>query len=132
MSRFGRRLPRPAAVVDTIAGTSTSPFVKSCGCGRSFTLAEWRRLPFVGEQRFEAPPYRLELRDCRCGSTIALWTDRDGVPCDDDGNPITESAADLVSPRPRGEGRAPLDMAGARPNLDDVRAALNFAEGLEP
>jgi len=39
---------------------------KRCGCGRTHTRAEWLTLPFVGLS------YGLELRNCACGSTIAV------------------------------------------------------------
>ena len=44
--------------------------VKRCSCNRPYTEAEWRALPFVGYQAGEAD--RLALRNCPCGSTIAI------------------------------------------------------------
>lgn len=41
---------------------------KQCGCGEIYTRREWLHLLFVGNDH-EA---RLELRNCICGSTIAL------------------------------------------------------------
>ncbi len=46
--------------------------VKTCTCCLSdLTLAEWLLLPLVGTQRFPGEPV-LELRNHRCGSTIAI------------------------------------------------------------
>ncbi len=44
--------------------------IKTCGCGRMHTRAAWRALPFKGTQCDEVD--HLELRDCPCGSTIAV------------------------------------------------------------
>ena len=44
--------------------------VCSCGCGRTYTARQWRRLALVGLQ--EVPPgfgEPRELRNCECGST---------------------------------------------------------------
>jgi hypothetical protein len=44
---------------------------KVCGrCARSFTQAEWAALPLLGVQVF--PDEKLELRNCPCGSTLAV------------------------------------------------------------
>jgi hypothetical protein len=43
---------------------------KVCGCGRPYTRAGWDRLPFVGVQ--DDGVERIELRNCVCGSTIAV------------------------------------------------------------
>lgn len=40
---------------------------KRCGCGRVYTLAQWLELRLVA-----ANWERLEMRDCVCGSTIAV------------------------------------------------------------
>jgi hypothetical protein len=41
---------------------------KKCGCGRVHTQEGWKQLPFVGVMHEDC----LELRNCPCGSTIAL------------------------------------------------------------
>ncbi len=41
--------------------------IKTCGCGRAFTAAAWARLPYVGIMAG-----CLEMRNCLCGSTIAV------------------------------------------------------------
>ena len=43
---------------------------KTCRCGRRHTLLEWSRLPSAGDMKDEAE--HLELRNCPCGSTLAL------------------------------------------------------------
>lgn len=44
--------------------------VKVCGCGRSHTRLGWLALRWVGTLCDEAE--HLELRNCECGSTIAV------------------------------------------------------------
>lgn len=46
--------------------------VKRCACGERYTLAAWRRLDRVGLMQLDADGPALELRNCRCGSTISL------------------------------------------------------------
>jgi hypothetical protein len=48
-------------------------FPKRCGvCGRIYTEAEWRALPWCGDQGDEVET--IELRDCArsCGNTLAV------------------------------------------------------------
>ncbi|MDE3097486.1 MAG: hypothetical protein KGK07_15985 [Chloroflexota bacterium] len=51
---------------------------KRCECGRTFTRAEWRQLPLTGTMKddaiYDGHPERtlIELRNCPCGSTIAV------------------------------------------------------------
>jgi two-component system, cell cycle response regulator DivK len=40
--------------------------VKRCGCGATYTRSQWKALPFCG------PMLRAELRNCICGSSLAL------------------------------------------------------------
>lgn len=51
-----------------------APVVKSCRCGRTFTLAAWEDLPEVGTQP-DGDGYVLVLRNCPCGSTLAIRTE---------------------------------------------------------
>lgn len=51
----------------SIRGGVVSRHYKQCGCGRTFTRAEWLALPLIC-----ANWERLEMRDCSCGSTIAV------------------------------------------------------------
>lgn len=49
--------------------------MKECACGRSFTEDEWLLLPFVGKSGTDdgdPDPIVIELRNCPCGSTIAI------------------------------------------------------------
>ena len=44
--------------------------VKTCGCGRKFSTAEWRQLPHAYTQ--DDGVERVEYRNCPCGSTIGV------------------------------------------------------------
>ena len=55
------------ALADTIPA---APLVKRCACGRTFTAHEWSLLVFVG--RMMDPEESIELRNCPCGSTVAI------------------------------------------------------------
>ena len=54
-----------------ITAAASQPW-KSCSCGRAISRAAWLNLPLVGIQRCDGEPYDLELRKCRCGSTLAI------------------------------------------------------------
>lgn len=47
-------------------------------CGKRYDARAWTELPLVGRQAVDAddqgPAYVLELRNCRCGSTLAVET----------------------------------------------------------
>jgi hypothetical protein len=48
---------------------------KRCGCGRVHTPEAWQALRLAGcldALDDDGVPYTLELRDCGCGSTIAI------------------------------------------------------------
>jgi DnaJ-class molecular chaperone len=45
--------------------------IKICGCGADFTRRQWKRLPHAGEMA-DGLGGVLELRNCACGSTIAI------------------------------------------------------------
>lgn len=47
---------------------------KRCGCGASYTTLTWQRLPFVGTMEDDVET--IELRNCACGSTLAIVVDR--------------------------------------------------------
>ncbi len=54
-----------------------SDVVKVCSCcACSITKAQWERLKLVGKQHVEAgdgePAFTLELRNCQCGTTLAV------------------------------------------------------------
>jgi hypothetical protein len=66
-----------AIEVDAVADTQR-PVVKTCSCcGQKYTAPEWGSLPLCGYYQDEVE--RLELRNCRCGSTIAIEVARLGV-----------------------------------------------------
>lgn len=51
--------------------------VKVCGCGKTFTQAQWNELPLKGKQEIEAddegPAETIEMRNCdRCSSTLGI------------------------------------------------------------
>jgi two-component system cell cycle response regulator DivK len=46
--------------------------VKRCGCGREYTRAGWLALPFRGWMNAPRGGMTIELRNCVCGSSIAL------------------------------------------------------------
>jgi hypothetical protein len=47
--------------------------VKVCGCGRTYTAEQWSTLEMVGRM-FDVEE-TIELRNCPCGSTIAVTVD---------------------------------------------------------
>lgn len=49
---------------------SIAPLTACSCCPAIYTLACWRALPFVGIQHGGELP--LELRNCECGSTLAI------------------------------------------------------------
>ncbi len=73
-----RRDGSPPAVSRAVRGSAPapSPFRVRCACGRSHSSDEWDMLELVGLQPVTAeadePAMLLELRNCRCGSTISV------------------------------------------------------------
>lgn len=51
---------------------------KACSCGAKYYAGEWTLLSFVGYMTDEVE--RLELRNCTCGSTLAVEIEREGLP----------------------------------------------------
>lgn len=49
-----------------------SGHVAKCACGKAHTLKDWHGLPIVGLQADVDDGEALELRNCRCGSTLAV------------------------------------------------------------
>ena len=56
-----------------VAGGMT---IKTCGCGREYNQTAWLALVFVGLQADEVET--LEIRNCPCGSSIAVVLLPDG------------------------------------------------------
>ncbi len=49
------------------------PVVKRCGCGATYTERQYKELRSVGRlDEEEDGDQRLDLRVCRCGSSIAV------------------------------------------------------------
>ncbi len=46
--------------------------VKRCGCGRAWSRDQWKQLPLCGTMR------GVELRNCACGSSLAVWSTTSG------------------------------------------------------
>lgn len=65
----------PEAILNHLLGVMLEPppvpDFKRCGCGRLYTAEAWQALPYVGVQRLDDEP-DLELRNCACGSTLAI------------------------------------------------------------
>ena len=64
--------PRPSS--RRILKLDRMEHMKTCGCGRHYSAAEWKKLPYVGRQDDEVE--HIELRNCPCGSTlgVVLWS----------------------------------------------------------
>lgn len=60
------------AFAETLPPPVTVPFSgpKQCGCGRAHSVAQWAVLPLCGRQDDGVDV--LELRNCACGSTLAI------------------------------------------------------------
>lgn len=47
--------------------------IKTCACGRAYDAEGWARLPLAGTGEWRLPWGEVqELRNCACGSTIAI------------------------------------------------------------
>jgi CheY-like chemotaxis protein len=57
-------------MIDAYCRRRDMPIVKTCGCGKSYTIVQWSALPYVGAMG------DTELRNCHCGSSLALTVDR--------------------------------------------------------
>jgi hypothetical protein len=80
LSRPGLCAPPPAPPVESDPGYFTGSgrvlvhdpdeLFKQCSCGCSYTRGQWEGLHYVGRQA--DPEETLELRNCPCGSTMAV------------------------------------------------------------
>lgn len=59
---------------EQMADTVRAPASKQCGCGANHDPFAWSRLPFVGVMADEEET--IELRNCACGSTLAIEVPR--------------------------------------------------------
>jgi hypothetical protein len=55
-----------------IAAAESGTFRKACSCGAVHDRESWRRLPLVGVWRVPQVGAVLSMRNCSCGSTIAV------------------------------------------------------------
>ena len=55
--------------------------VVECGCGKSYTLEEFRELPYCGKVVHDdgEEPWAIEIRNCTCGSSRAINVNKDGT-----------------------------------------------------
>jgi CheY-like chemotaxis protein len=67
--------PEPAALPQDV--------VKRCGCGREFTRSQWVALPRCGRMHLARRDKAVELRNCACGSSLALQLEGGSEPADE-------------------------------------------------
>lgn len=77
------RISRPAArVLAASPAAAAGAVVAECeGCGKKFSLHEFRLLALVGVmdvRSVRCPQAELELRNCGCHSTVAISIDENG------------------------------------------------------
>jgi hypothetical protein len=56
--------------------------MKTCSCGRQFTKKQWEALSYVGILQDEMDTF--EMRNCECGSTIAIALELADIHRDED------------------------------------------------
>jgi CheY-like chemotaxis protein len=61
--------------------SATTAIVKQCGCGREYSRDEWGALRLCGRIHVPGRNFALELRNCVCGSSIAVQSEE--LPDDD-------------------------------------------------
>ncbi len=99
----------PAALVHVLRARPASPeapvatlppdVVKRCGCGREYTRSRWLSLPRCGRVHLTKGDEVIELRNCACGSSLALQLDVASALADDgtqEGVPGRESGRDAA------------------------------------
>ena len=57
--------------------------VKRCACGREFTRSQWLALPRCGRMHLARRDKVIELRNCACGSSLALQLEGESEPADE-------------------------------------------------
>lgn len=80
--------------------------VKRCGCGRELSREQWLRLPICGRLHITLRGAIVELRNCTCGSSLALEVETSG---DAVAQPAPAEGA------PRSTPSTALSAEGARP-----------------
>jgi len=58
-------------------GVASPAIVKTCGCGRTYSRMQWHALTLLGRMHVPGTEEILELRNCTCGSSLALEPTRD-------------------------------------------------------
>ena len=92
-------LSRPADPQDL---PTEQAIIKKCSCGREFSRQEWLRLPICGRLHITLRGAVVELRNCTCGSSIALEVETSGdavaAPAAVEGAPSTVGVAPPAGP----------------------------------
>lgn len=57
------------------------PTIKTCACTREYTAAEWEALKLIGIQDCGDGEEFAELRNCACGSTMAILLPTSQIAC---------------------------------------------------
>jgi CheY-like chemotaxis protein len=71
--------------------------VKRCSCGREFTRAQWFSLERCGRMHLVQRRAVVELRNCACGSSMALQVDDpEGTDDDASAQPAAEAALETI------------------------------------
>jgi hypothetical protein len=83
-------------------------FPKKCSCGRTHDAADWTMLHLVGWQTIGDE--RLELRNCACGSTLAIPAPLSLLFQD----PAAVAATDAAHAKRRGDNEAVRDLHEVR------------------
>jgi CheY-like chemotaxis protein len=88
--------------------------VKRCTCGREFTRSQWLELPVCGRIHVARNAVPVELRNCRCGSSMMLQVGRG------------ESAMDGNAKGEPGGGEAPKKVLVVDRDVHVRRLVLHF------
>jgi CheY-like chemotaxis protein len=70
---------RPATVSPDPGVPLPADVVKRCTCGREYTRAQWLALPRCGRMNLARRGSVVEVRNCPCGSSMALPLDESGA-----------------------------------------------------
>jgi CheY-like chemotaxis protein len=113
--------------------------VKRCSCGREFTRAQWFTLARCGRMHLVRRSAVVELRNCTCGSSMALQVDDPEETGDAtaDGQPAADAALGtiVVAERDAHVRRLVLHFIGSAylvEFLDDGYAALDRVRAAPP
>lgn len=119
------------------SATARIDIPKTCGCGRVHDAAGWAALDLAGSGLMDdGEGGFLELRNCACGSTLAIEAPKgarvkrpdpfDPVPCPECKGegvvPAENRFGAAICNRCQGEGRVPPPAFGMRPRVREVRS----------